>query len=84
MAETPSQASGNHNAGGRLISQIQDGMDVEDVAGEHVGKVTFIRIGDPSAIDVELGTTGHERCSEENERDSFHAHEPSADFSTWR
>jgi hypothetical protein len=55
MAETPSQASGNHNAGGRLISQIQDGMDVEDVAGEHVGKVTFIRIGDPSAIEVELG-----------------------------
>jgi hypothetical protein len=30
-------------------------MDVEDVAGEHVGKVTFIRLGDPTAIDVDLG-----------------------------
>jgi hypothetical protein len=55
MSESPSSAGGNHNAGGRLISQIREGMDVEDVAGEHVGKVAFARIGDPSAIDVELG-----------------------------
>lgn len=54
MSESSAQASGPHHEKARLISQVQEGMDVEDVAGEHVGKVTFVRIGDPSAIDVEL------------------------------
>jgi hypothetical protein len=35
--------------------QVQDGMDVVDAAGEHIGKVTGIRIGDPDAIDIESG-----------------------------
>ncbi len=47
-------STGSHESRARLLSQIQDGLDVEDVAGEHVGKVTFVRLGDPSAIDVEL------------------------------
>jgi len=35
------------------ILQVKDGMDVIDSAGEHIGKVTGIRVGDPNAIDVE-------------------------------
>ena len=35
------------------ITRIQDGMDVLDAAGEHIGKVAGIQIGDPAAIDVE-------------------------------
>ncbi len=40
---------------GQVLSQIREGMDVEDSAGDHIGKVTFIRLGDPTASEVELG-----------------------------
>jgi len=53
MSGTPQ--TGGNGAGGRLLAQIREGMDVEDSAGEHVGKVTFIRLGDPNALEVDLG-----------------------------
>jgi hypothetical protein len=34
------------------FAQIQVGMDVEDAAGAHVGKVVDLRFGDPYADDV--------------------------------
>ena len=55
MSGTPTPASGDHGPSGRLITQVREGMDVEDSAGEHVGTVTFIRLGDPTAIEVDLG-----------------------------
>jgi hypothetical protein len=55
MSGTSTPVSGDHGASGRLIAQVREGMDVEDSAGEHVGTVTFIRLGDPTAIDVDLG-----------------------------
>jgi hypothetical protein len=36
-----------------LIEQVRVGMEVHDSAGEHIGKLTYYRIGDPSAIDIE-------------------------------
>ena len=36
-----------------LIEQVQIGMEVHDSAGEHIGKLTYYRIGDPLAIEIE-------------------------------
>ena len=35
-----------------VILRIKEGMDVVDASGEHVGKVTDLRVGDPDATDA--------------------------------
>jgi len=40
------------------IFQVKNGMDVVDAAGEHIGKVTSVRVGDPDAIDIGTGDRG--------------------------
>ena len=49
---TPSSSAGDARSIQDRFAQIRLGMDVEDVAGEHVGKVADLRVGDPDAIDV--------------------------------
>ena len=53
MSDSASTAS---HSGGReqLIAKVKEGMKVEDVAGEHIGTLTFLKLGDPSALDIEL------------------------------
>jgi hypothetical protein len=50
--------SGAHDTSYERITRIQDGMDVVDAAGEHIGNVAGIRIGDPDAVDIERGEYG--------------------------
>lgn len=42
------------------IAQVQEGMEVVDSAGQQVGKVTAVRMGDPGAatVDSERGDRG--------------------------
>jgi hypothetical protein len=50
-----SYGAGRHDAVHEQIMRIQNGMDVFDAAGEHIGKIGTVRIGDPDAIDIESG-----------------------------
>jgi len=44
--------TGALNLNQAMIAQITEGMDVVDTSGEHIGKVTDLRVGDPDGIDV--------------------------------
>ena len=58
MSSMPSSSAGGGQSIYQQIAQIRVGMEVEDAAGAHVGKVTDLRIGDPDAIDVGMADAG--------------------------
>jgi uncharacterized membrane protein len=37
------------------LGRVRDGMDVVDAAGEVVGKIGYVKMGDPEAVSVETG-----------------------------
>jgi hypothetical protein len=52
MPSKPTSGAGNAAAIQERMARVQVGMEVEDAAGERIGKIADIRIGDPDAIDV--------------------------------
>src|SRR5215211_3839727 len=55
MAASPTPGTGGQGTSWGLIAQVRVGMEVHDSLGEHIGKVTDIRLGDPDAIDIGRG-----------------------------
>jgi hypothetical protein len=51
MSSTPLPGTGDGEKTPELITRIRLGMEVEDAAGERIGKVADILLGDPDAID---------------------------------
>ena len=45
--------SGSAGGGQGLIEQVREGMRVIDSAGEEIGTVEFVRMGDPDAVTIE-------------------------------
>src|SRR3954447_20524259 len=52
MSSDPTTSSGQGGTPHEMMKRIREGMDVFDSAGEHIGTVGDLRIGDPDAIDV--------------------------------
>jgi hypothetical protein len=42
------------------ITQVREGMPVVDASGEHIGKVDFVKLGDPEAVTAEGEATSSE------------------------
>ncbi len=55
MSPTLGFESGESGAIRQRIFQVKNGMDVYDAAGEHIGEVAGIGLGDPDAIDIGTG-----------------------------